>query len=255
MSPQELSELPYRSLWPFCRMVAAACESGRLVELNGVRATIVPVTPTRSITNSVVYERPEALERALESLAASYAEAGVRAWTVWVPKADRAAQDILEAAGHEVDAEPAAMAIELDHFDHSASPDLDLDTAPSAHDIGRINDIAYGFEGDFIKAFEQRPSELNLYAARLDGKAVACVGSIHERDDCGIYLVATEPEARGRGLAGDLVTVALEHARAAGCRTGSLQSTPMGKPVYARLGFQDFGAIQMWERRSTSGAE
>src|SRR4051794_1358895 len=166
MSPPELSELPYSSLWPFCRMVAAACDSGWLVELDGVLATIVPVTPTRSITNSVVYERPEALERALGSLAASYAEAGVRAWTVWVPEADRAAQDLLDAAGHQLDAKPTAMAIELAGFAHSPSPDLDLDTAPSAHDIGRINDVAYGFDGDFIKAFERRPPELNLYTAR-----------------------------------------------------------------------------------------
>jgi GNAT superfamily N-acetyltransferase len=251
MPVQELSELPYRSLWPFCRMVAASCKTGRLIELDGVIASVVAVSPDRSITNSVVYESADCLERALEPLAAAYEEAGVRAWTVWVPEGDERAQSVLAAAGHELDAKPAAMAIELEQFDRSPGPALHLDLTPSAADIGRINDLAYGFEGDFIKAFEQRPGELRLYAARVDGEAVACAGSIHDKGDCGIYLVATEPRARGRGLAADLVTVALNEARSEGCKTGSLQSTPMGRPIYTRLGFRDFGAIHMWERRAT----
>jgi GNAT superfamily N-acetyltransferase len=251
MPVPELSELPYRSLWPFCRMVAAACKTGRLVELDGLIASVVAVSPDRSIMNSVVYEDAESLERALERVAAAYRETGVRAWTVWVPEGDEKAQSVLEAAGHELDARPAAMAIELDRFDRVPSPGLHLDLTPPAADVGRINDVAYGFEGDFTNAFERRPGELNLYAARVEGETVACAGSIHDRGDCGIYLVATEPRARGRGLAADLVTVALNEARDEGCRTGSLQSTGMGKPIYTHLGFRDFGAIQMWERRAT----
>ena len=77
------------------------------------------------------------------------------------------------------------------------------------------------------------------------------MGSIYDQGDCGIYLVATDPAARGRGLARDLTTVALNDARAAGCTSASLQSTAMGKPVYTRLGFRDFGSIQMWEKRAT----
>ena len=44
---------------------------------------------------------------------------------------------------------------------------------------------------------------------------------------------------------------ALHEARGAGCESASLQSTAMGQPVYARLGFRDFGTIQMWEKRAT----
>ena len=90
-----------------------------------------------------------------------------------------------------------------------------------------------------------------MYAALLDGEAVACLGTIHDQGDCGIYLVGTLPQARGRGLATKLMTVALEEGRAAGCKTASLQSTAMGKPIYTRLGFRDLGTIQMWERRVT----
>src|SRR4051794_13757802 len=246
-----LSERPYRSLWPFCRMVAGAAESSSLLELDGVIACMAPVSPERSITSSVAYDRLDALERGLDQIGAAFADAGVRAWTVWVPPRDQAAQRMLEEAGHRLDASPTAMALELSRFERRPNPDLVVDTEPDAVEVGRINDAAYGMAGDFERAFTQRPGELHLYAARVDGEAVACVGSVHDEVDCGIYLVATHPDARGRGLAHDLVTAALNEARDAGCETASLQSTEMGKPIYTRLGFTDFGPLQMWERRTT----
>ncbi len=251
MLEQDLSELPYRNLRPFCRLIAAASEGAQLLVLDGVIATVVPVAPERSITNSVVYEHPEALERALEALAAAYADAGIRAWTVWVPERDGGAQELLDRAGHRLDAAPTAMALDLDALEPAPTADLELDRTPAASVVGRINDAAYGFDGEFARAFATMPEEVNVYAALLDGEAVACVGTIHDQGDCGIYLVGTLREARGRGLATKLMTVALEEGRAAGCETASLQSTDMGKPIYTRLGFRDLGTIQMWERRVT----
>ncbi len=251
MTERNLSERPYLSLWPFIRMVAGSSAGASLLELDGVIASVVPATPGRSVVNSVAYTSAASLEHALEALAAAYAEASVRAWTVWVPEGDTAAQRLLAESGHALDASPAAMAIELAGFDGRASSGLDLDRSPAPADIGRINDAAYGFDGDFTRAFAQRPNELNLYAARVDGEPLACVGSIHEKGDCGIYLVATLPAARGRGLSSELMAVALREARESGCGSASLQATAMGEPVYARLGFSAFGTIQMWERRAT----
>jgi GNAT superfamily N-acetyltransferase len=245
----DLSERPYSSLWPFCRMVAASSETGRLVELDGVIAAIVPVTPERSVVNSVVYESPAALERALARLGDAYDQAGVRAWTVWVAEGDAAAQRLLEESGHALDAAPRAMALALTELDLTPSAAIDVDRDVPAADVGRINDAAYGFDGDFSRAFTRAAGNLNLYGARVNGETVACVGSIHHEGDCGIYLVATHPDARGRGLASQLMVAALQDARAAGCESASLQSTAMGRPVYARLGFRDFGTIQMWEKR------
>jgi GNAT superfamily N-acetyltransferase len=250
MRDEELAERPYRSLWPFCRMLAECSEEARLEERAGLIASVVPAAPERSVTNSVAYENASALERALGDLAAVYDKAGVRAWTVWVPERDDEARRVLEGAGLRLDATPTGMALELDSFRRSASPDLDLDRDPDPTAIGAINDAAYGFPGDFSRAFRRRPDDLYLYAARTDGLAAACVGTVYDRGDCGVFLVATRPEARGLGLAGDLMTVALNEARSAGCKTASLQSTAMGKPIYLRLGFRDFGSIQMWEKRS-----
>jgi GNAT superfamily N-acetyltransferase len=72
-------------------------------------------------------------------------------------------------------------------------------------------------------------------------------------DDCdgdaGVIFVATLPEARGRGLAGGLLAAALVEARDRGCDVSTLQATRMGESVYARLGYERIGAIQMWEKR------
>ena len=253
-----LSERPYSSLWPFCRMVAASSATGRLLELEGVLAAIAPVTPGRSVVNSVVYDSPGALEQALGQLGRTYDQAGVRAWTVWVPEDDADVQQLLAQSGHVLDAAPRAMALALEKFHRAPSGDVEIDRDPSPADVGRLNDAAYGFDGDFSRAFARQPGNLNLYGARVNGETVACVGSIHHEGDCGIFLVATHPDARGRGLASELMVAALEDARAAGCESASLQSTAMGRPIYARLGFRDFGTIQMWEKRNsgfTSGPE
>src|SRR5947207_1497994 len=132
-----LSERPYSSLWPFCRMVAGSSEAGRLVELDGVIAAIVPVTPERSVVNSVVYESAAALERALVEVADAYDRAGVRAWTVWVAEHDAATQRLLVEAGHTVDAAPSAMALPLDEFDRKPSAGVEVDRDPPAADVGR----------------------------------------------------------------------------------------------------------------------
>jgi hypothetical protein len=44
--------------------------------------------------------------------------------------------------------------------------------------------------------------------------------------------------------------LALAEGRDRGCDISTLQATTLGYPVYARLGYRDVGALQMWERRS-----
>jgi hypothetical protein len=42
---------------------------------------------------------------------------------------------------------------------------------------------------------------------------------------------------------------ALADAQDRGRLTTTLVATKLGRPVYERLGYRDFGAIEMWERR------
>ena len=50
-------------------------------------------------------------------------------------------------------------------------------------------------------------------------------------------------------VASRLLAHALRQAQADGLETTTLQASKLGAPVYERLGYRDFGAAQMWERR------
>jgi ribosomal protein S18 acetylase RimI-like enzyme len=102
-----------------------------------------------------------------------------------------------------------------------------------------------------------------LYRARAGGEVVCVLatldhhelapqqarGSVAPSGDLGVYFVATHPDHRGLGLARRLIGVARTQGRARGLETTSLQASPMGQPIYLRLGFGDHYAQTMWERR------
>jgi GNAT superfamily N-acetyltransferase len=232
--------------------VAAARSSngGAAVERDGVAAAIVPAAPDRSLPNSVVYTRPDSLASALEELAQAYEERGVRAWTVWVPEQDRATAELLERAGHRLDGEPRAMGCELATLDVEPARDVDVEEGTPLREIARLNDQVYGLAGDLERSFSSLLAEgARTYAVRREGKVAASTVTLDHGGDCGVYLVATSPEARGAGLATALLTRALLDARERGCETSTLQATRIGRPLYARLGYRDLGAVEMWERR------
>src|SRR3954471_23180555 len=90
---------------------------GRVVRPPGVSAAVSPRTPDRSLWNSVLYDDPERLEDAHSDLVAVYEDAGVHAWTVWVPESDEEARHLLSIRGHVLDGAPVAMGLELDGLD------------------------------------------------------------------------------------------------------------------------------------------
>jgi GNAT superfamily N-acetyltransferase len=224
---------------------------GRVERLDGVVASVVPAVPDRSVFNSVFYEDGAALERAYDELAGLYDRSGVTAWTVWAHPGDERAARALEQRGHVLDAEPAAMGMELDRGHRPPPPELAWRPARDAAELGDLNDRAYGHaDAPFSRGFgKSLPAEQHTYVAEADGAPAACVAAIDAGGDCSIVWVATLPEARGRGLASGLMLQALADARERGCETSSLQATKLGRPVYERLGYRALGTLQMWELR------
>jgi GNAT superfamily N-acetyltransferase len=230
---------------------AEGSAGGRVIDRDGVLAMVVPATPERSVFNSVLYDAPEDLERALHDLAREYEEAGVDAWTVWLPEHDSASADLLASAGHRLDANPRAMALRLDELPEVDPGDLEWTSDGSLEEMKRINDVAYGYDpGTFERGLGATPEGTwRMYEARLDGSPASVLATTEVDGDCGIWWVATVPEARGRGLSRDLLRVALADARERGMETSTLQATKLGRRVYERVGYTDLGALQMWERR------
>jgi GNAT superfamily N-acetyltransferase len=218
--------------------------------LDGVCASVSPATPERSVFNSVIYERPEALAAVLDDLATVYDDAGVDAWTVWAPEPDRDGAALLEAAGHRHDANPAAMVLDLDELADPGVGELDWDAEATHEEVCRVNDRAYGYpDGTFARGINHDAHGPRFYRARLDGETASVIGVNEIDGDAAVWWVATLPEARGRRLSGRLMCVALSESRERGCDISTLQATRLGQPVYAGLGYRAIGSIGMWERR------
>lgn len=233
--------------------MAAGSVGARLIELpDGVLGTVVPVRPWFSIFNSVLYREADSLERALPALAEAYAKCGVHAWTVWVPPGDQRAAAVLEQAGHRLDSTPQLMAANLADLDLRPCLELELESDPGWEAVARCNDRAHGVLEDWTMSavFSQmRDPASRLCAARLDGELASVLIAREHDGDCYLWFVATTPEARGRGLAAELVRTALRDAAARGCQTTTLESTRMAERLYARLGYRPLGRYGMWERR------
>lgn len=226
---------------------------GRVLRLPGVVASVSPATPDRSLFNAVVPDTLRALETAYSELAATYAEAGVRAFTVWVGPGDAALAAFLAAQGHVLDSRPLAMAAPMEEISIPPAGDLAWSESRDIQLIGRINDEAYGFPPPaFAAALTRWPSDAGWrgYVAELEGRPVACAMVYESADgDCGVTGVASLPDARGRNIAGRLLGCALDSAKKRGATSTSLQASPLGRPVYAKMGYRDLGEMGMWEHR------
>jgi GNAT superfamily N-acetyltransferase len=221
-----------------------------LVRREGLLAAVTPAAPQRSLFNSIYYEAPAVLAREIDALKETYDSRGIAAWTVWVPDEDRETARLLADRGHSLDAEPRAMAMRLADLADPPPAPAGIEPGPcDAPTAAELNDRAYGYGPDGFRAGLRGETAIRWHGAYADGEAVGCVGAIEVGDDLCVTGVATPPEHRGRGIAGWLLWRVLAEARERGMRTASLQATRAGAPLYARLGFADFGWVEMWELR------
>jgi len=222
----------------------------RLIRRDGLLASLTPASPQRSLFNSVFYDHPAALAAELDSLAELYDSQRIVAWTVWVPDEDRETARLLAERGHVLDAAPRAMAMELaDPVEMPAAPE-GVEAAPCEPAVAaELNDRAYGYGPDGFRAGLGDATTIRWQGAYEDDEAIGCIGTIAVGDDCCVTGVATPPAQQGRGIAGWLLRRALAEAREEGMQTASLQATKAGAPLYERIGFADFGFVEMWELR------
>lgn len=228
----------------------SAAADSLLIRRDDLLAAVVPASPQRSLFNSVYYDDPAALAAEVESLEELYESHGVRAWTVWVPDEDRETARLLGARGHSLDAAPRAMAMELAQLAAEPPTPAGVERGPIAPSVcAELNDRAYGYGEDGFRAGLAGETAIRWHGAYEGEEPVGCVGTIAVGDDCCVTGVATPPEHRGRGIASWLMAHALADARTEGLTSASLQATKAGAPLYERIGFRDYGFVEMWELR------
>jgi GNAT superfamily N-acetyltransferase len=243
------------SMREFQRGFGRAARDGGVIELPGAVACLTPGFGTHSLFNAAVFEAGADLPALLAELEAIYDDAGVSAWGAWTHESDAAATRAFAAHGLVLDSTPTAMVRALDG---SFEPRAEVDVArcDDIASLAAVSAAAWGFPAE--TAVHAQPGILesfNVYLARDERGEPGCVvGTVHHRGDCGVTLVGTAPPARGRGLATAAMLFALAEAQRAGCTTTTLQATVAGRPIYARLGYRELGAMQLWEQRRTQSA-
>jgi ribosomal protein S18 acetylase RimI-like enzyme len=209
-----------------------------LVRSPGVAVGVFPNEPERSVYNNALFDRGLALADrvgAADVMESSYRQARITRFAAWVHETDAAMRGELERRRYTVTESTRAMGMTLDEIRLPRSDVFVTRADWSEHQ--RVGELPPGLlaAGDH--------ASYHVLVARLAGENVATALAFDRDGDCGIYNVGTLEHARRRGL-GTAVTVALLYdAIDRGCRTASLQSTPMAERVYTSMGFRDLGLI------------
>jgi ribosomal protein S18 acetylase RimI-like enzyme len=99
-------------------------------------------------------------------------------------------------------------------------------------------DIPVVMVGEFVgRELWLRP-DCTVYVGTFDGKPVTSGMAVRTGGTIGLYMIATIPEARGRGFGDAITRRLLTDAAAAGCEVAALTASDMGRPIYERIGFR-----------------
>jgi GNAT superfamily N-acetyltransferase len=100
-------------------------------------------------------------------------------------------------------------------------------------------------EGDWRRLLDLEPD--GCFVAELDGTPSATLTTCVFGPVAWIAMVLVHPQVRGRGLAKALLAHALAYLDRRGVRSIRLDATPMGQPLYTRLGFVEQYALSRHE--------
>lgn len=230
------------------RALARLSAGARLQRRPGTLAAVFP--NWAALNNAILLDRPgtAAAAAAAADLRGVFDDSGVDSWALWLPShsAGFAAPD----AVHEVEGmvrDTTTLVMELDIAQQLPRDARVVRTSVAAATRATDEPVPAGeLPGP------DADSDMDAWVLVQDGAAVAGAWS-HLRDtDCGVYAVGTVPASRRRGRARALMQHVLADASDRGARTATLQSTPMGEPLYRSLGFIAVGRYEEWVPRRQS---
>ena len=218
-----------------------------------VVAAVIPAALERAVVNAVLFRTPAELEAAYDEVATAYARSArtgpcgcsLRAAKPRPRCSQNAATSSTPTRRRWARRSPSRLAAAGDALeDWTADGDL--------ADVVKVNDRSYTFGTDsWGRALDGLALDhVHIYVERRGGEPVACLMIVDSDGHSEVQMVAVVPEARGAGLAGKLLAHGLADAAERGSQSVTLIATKLGYPVYRRLGFEDVGVFEMWERRA-----
>jgi GNAT superfamily N-acetyltransferase len=214
--------------------LASGSPGAAVIEADGTAIAAFVNPPEREFLNNAVLARGIAdFGAALAAIERTYARYGIESYAVWVHESEIGAAAALAGRGYRYDSSTRTMAMPV--ADLVAVDTSGLDVFEAGPEEFWVVD---GLDG---LVPELPPRGAHFYVARLNGESAATLMAHDHDGDCGVYMVATLPPARRRGLATALSAHAVAAARERGCATASLQATAMAEGVYAAVGFRDLG--------------
>lgn len=89
------------------------------------------------------------------------------------------------------------------------------------------------------------------YLGLLNDRPVATSQLLMSSGVAGVYSVTCLPDARNQGIGAAITVATLLEAQSMGYRISILQASPLGAPVYRRLGFKDYGRLNEYHWTNT----
>lgn len=245
----------FHSTW---KVLTTSCRGGTYRECGGVvRArTMLPVPPFNGVWGATTDIDATELLDAVDEFAA-----GDLPWNVQLrPGYPPALDEELTRRGLAVTAEVPFMVL----------PDPEPLAAVVAASTASFRRVETFADLDSTLSLLERgfgmPSTLlrDLFPMRLlfmastwiaaDGEDVATGLAMVSDGWCGVFNVATPDEKRGRGFGSAITAQAVVGARSEGACGAYLQSSPMGLPVYEKLGFVTVERWRQWMPGPVVGA-
>lgn len=134
---------------------------------------------------------------------------------------------------------PAGLTITpvRDDADHATLAQLQVDTMGEAFGPRAMLKRAFGLDA---------AGAVQHYLSRLNERPVAAATAVYAGGVLALYGIGTLPDVRGRGVGRAITLHACLEARRRGYQIATLHATPLGLPVYRKLGFTEHGQTQFF---------
>lgn len=90
------------------------------------------------------------------------------------------------------------------------------------------------------------PGNLTFYLGYYQDIPVATGMVLHHNETASLHWIGTLPEYRNKGLGYAITHTILCNAQNKGCTQAILLASPLGKPLYERMGFKEYAAYNMY---------